>query len=751
MNRFINTSVRLLRLTLVVLLPFFLFACADHSDETLSSNSYKVFLTRQTELSDPIHRVDMFLFDEAAQIDHKLEDRQPAAGFYQLSFDKDKIAQFTVIANNEDVALQNAIISGMSYEAMAQLQTTPVDYATTFPALYYTATKATKDITSSNVEIDLLRSLSRVDVRIITDVELSIDSCIITNLIDRTSLLPGCALTPSAQQLKTVRFDAASFSDIATSKLLTGLTYLYESRGVKPLLTFYVKIQGVKTKLTAELPATIERNKKYEIAINGRGATLFTQLSILDWEQGDVIDAIPTPFQPLIDLENSILPATVRISDKQDTLFLPPCSSSFELAIMAGVEVEIRVEDPDLNIVPLTRSTATYQGSKFSFEVAQQVPGAATTISRIYVKDKLAQQHYGHHITVVREGSRLKFAGLEGVLAADGVYYGDYADGLLATITTTMPPVRITCESLDSQFNWLRLDETEEGIYQLHGGFKPNDIHANGQQQISRLTATFADGIEHVYDFSRYRTSIPVIYINGRYWAKYNMRGNSKIADDQISFNEDKEDLWSFFQTCTDEEFLHYAGSDYKGRSTQGLVLAPNEYGTLAYADYETIANADLYNAPNDTHCPAGYLMPSSMEIGSILTTNGTLSFPADGASTLLAYSTTTGQRFNIRRYKRGALNISGLLTGDVYALEITEQASGAKLYFPSVGHQWSVSASEVDNLSWGYSLLGATHGNSRYFSFEHSANRAQMQSHGSAKTRNIRCIKSPVEFIVEE
>ena len=223
------------------------------------------------------------------------------------------------------------------------------------------------------------------------------------------------------------------------------------------------------------------------------------------------------------------------------------------------------------------------------------------------------------------------------------------------------------------------------------------------------------------------------------------------MVNDQISLEEDKVDLWDFFQTCTDAEFIHYAGSNYKGRSTQGLILTPNEYGTLTYADYETIANADLYNAPNDTHCPAGYLMPTSVEIGSILTTNGTLSFPADGASTLLAYSTTTGQRFNIRRYKRGPLQIDGLQTGDVYALEITEQASGAKLYFPSIAHQCGTPTTEAANLPCGYSLLGATHGHNRYFSFEYIANRAQMQSHGNATTRQIPCIKSPVEFIVVE
>ena len=260
-----------------------------------------------------------------------------------------------------------------------------------------------------------------------------------------------------------------------------------------------------------------------------------TQLSILDWEQGDIIDATPTPFQPLIDIENSTLPSTVRVSDKQDTLFLPPCSSSFELAISAGVEVEIRVEDPEFNTVPISRSAATYQGSKFAFDVAQQVPGAPMTVSRIYVKDKLAQQHYGHHITVVREGSRLQFEGLAGTLLTSGVQYGTYADGRLATMTTTMPVVRLTCESLDEQFNWLRLDEAEGGSYTLQGAFKPNDTAANGQQQTSRLTAVFADGVELVYDFIRYRTSIPVVYINGRYWAKYNMRCHSKMAKDQIS------------------------------------------------------------------------------------------------------------------------------------------------------------------------------------------------------------------------
>ena len=228
-------------------------------------------------------------------------------------------------------------MQGQSYETIAQLQTTSIDYVNTYPAMFYTGMLETATANSTDIDIAMQRSLSRIDVKIATEVEIKIDSCVISNLIDRTVLLPGAALTPTVGQLKIARFGEETFSDMNENNK-EGLVYIYESRGVKPTVEFFVNIQGIHTKLVAELPATIERNKKYEVSINGRGATVFTHIAILDWEEGETTDAKPEAFTPVIDIANSLLPAYVRVSERQDTIYVPSCHTSFEIAIQAGVD-----------------------------------------------------------------------------------------------------------------------------------------------------------------------------------------------------------------------------------------------------------------------------------------------------------------------------------------------------------------------------------------------------------------------------
>ena len=110
------------------------------------------------------------------------------------------------------------------------------------------------------------------------------------------------------------------------------------------------------------------------------------------------------------------------------------------------------------------------------------------TLSRIYIKDKAAHQYYGHHITVVREASRINIENEVATIKADSLIFNGYKDGLIGELISTNVLTTINSESVDTQFNWIKIDDQSNGIYSIHGAFMPNDTEAIGQQQVSKVS-----------------------------------------------------------------------------------------------------------------------------------------------------------------------------------------------------------------------------------------------------------------------
>ena len=751
MHKFSLLNLKAKTLLMAALLIVILSSCEKEVDIIKSQNNYNISLSRTNDLSaEEISSVDILLFNKQQTVTEVFNNVIPTNNLYSLSFDKNEISDLLVVANNDLMDLQKSNTLNKSLNELAQLQTAPVDFVNDFPSMFYTAKVETAGIVNSTIDVALLRSLSRLDLKIVTDIEVVVDSCIVSNLIDRSVLLPGSPLTPSLEQLKTARIKDGLTINMS-NKSQEGLVYMYESKGIKPSVELYVKIQGVKTKLMTELPSAIERNKKYTVEINARGATVFTSLSILDWEEGDTTEAVPSPFGPLVDLVNSNLPPYVRVSEGRDTIYLPSCHTSFQLAIDAGTETEIMVEDPSINIKPITSYAAnTYLGSIFNIEASQLDIISPKIVTRVYIKEKLANQFYDHHITIVREPSRLKFKGLNAIVHADSIRYSGYKDGNIASFTTAYAFKDVVCQSVDDQFNWIRITENEQSEYLIEGGFKPNDKEARGQSQKSKVSFSFEDDVTEVYYFIRKRTSLPVVYMGGRYWSKYSMRGNSKEVNDQVGFEDDVDDLWNFYNTCSDSELLKYVGSGYKGISNKGLTLFENEWGMVSYEGYNSIANAHLYTAPTDTHCPDGYLMPTFDEMGSFLRVRAVIYLPENNGIATTNYTATGGNNFSIKRIIREPIQFATSSTGNIYLMEIVEEQTGNKLHLIDVGHQLSASTSSASNISWEHMVLGSTNTLGQYYSFLNYTGRAGDQTHNTAKTKTIRCIKTDVQYIIE-
>lgn len=86
--------------------------------------------------------------------------------------------------------------------------------------------------------------------------------------------------------------------------------------------------------------------------------------------------------------------------------------------------------------------------------------------------------------------------------------------------------------------------------------------------QEARLVITDSDGNNReAYPIRRQNRGLPVVNIGGTWWCKYNLRGNVKSFDDQISIADDLAAGTSVMQRltdCTDDELLALMGGQYQ-------------------------------------------------------------------------------------------------------------------------------------------------------------------------------------------
>ena len=80
-----------------------------------------------------------------------------------------------------------------------------------------------------------------------------------------------------------------------------------------------------------------------------------------------------------------------------------------------------------------------------------------------------------------------------------------------------------------------------------------------------------------------------------------------------------------------------------------------------------------------------------------------------------------------------------------MYHARVTEKSTGNSLVWTGTGHQWDNRG--VDLSYWIYALINA--GSSDYYTFINNRNLSKMESQNSNKTRLVRCIKSPVTYII--
>ncbi|MGL5980927.1 MAG: hypothetical protein ACRCZY_08665 [Phocaeicola sp.] len=754
------------KLALLLLGGTLFFSCQEKEEAVKNSVASRTLLSLRSDglsLSNSLSNVTSLLYDGDLLIKKSPNLSPDSEGYYPISTDKFKADKLLLVAGDHSLGSDRLPVD---YSDLLNECTPSVDFKTNFPQLYYTGERKLGSIANAVLELNLTRSLARIDFKKITQLDVIVDSCVISNLADKSYWLPGNSEPIQSINYRRLLLGKDAFTNLDNG--IEGAAYIYESNGAAPQITIYAQINNIKHELKTTLPAQVKRNTRYQIGINGNGAIFFADLNVLEWEEGGSSEAKPDNYSVKIDVENSLFPKEVSASATRDTLYIDAnFGGSFVLALDAPTETEVKVENSQMVVTPVVSSRATYTGNLFNFSLDKNEINRPTTSTYLYVKGKAESQYYKKHLVIVRKGYRTRFENVGIATSQNKIIYPDYTDGDLATISATASAIAsVITTSTDEQFNWVRSQQTESG-YLLEGAFKPNDVEATGQLQNSIVKVTYEDGLEEEFLMSRKRHSIPVITQGGLYWAKYNMRGNSKSYVDQIGFDNDipRNEFYDYLKTCSDEEFAYYVGAEYRGTSTQGLYLKRDplsEVPALLYEGYSDIPDGQISNGAADAHCPPGYKMPSLGEWQHIYYTGGKMTIPASGAiapfyssavspaaSDPNSTSNSDKNRFNIHRHTRESVIVDGVELKNVGFFKLVDVKfyEGEEMVFLGFGNQ-----NTATQITWGQLITPIVTTGFSHFVLNFANNSITYGNLGGpgAYTRSIRCVKSPTNFILD-
>ena len=719
-------------------------SCNDKTERDSEIANVMLF-NYMTDSKDPMETVDVYALNSGVLASKYININATTDGYYPIDNIEDRKNTVLLFLTNGQGINMDPLVIGETSNTDMQSKTTPAaDYKLSQPIHFYTGEKSLSDVSELLTNVMVTRSLARLDLKIQPEINVKIDSCVITNITDRSQIFPSQSLSHPDAKLISTSIGGSNFT-ATTTETQEGFFYLYESHGAGSEVMFFIKLNGVANRLKVALPDRVERNKKYTITINSHGATLSSSLEVLPWGPGSDADANPEPFQPIINTEESEIPALVEVSATKDTIFVPSIGASLTLALNTSTDTEIKT-DGDILIEPIDPATkSTYIGNKFNLSLKSKNINDPRTETRIYIKDKTISDIFDRYIVVVNLADRTSFPNIQkaAIINERSVVFNGYTDGIIANIKFSTQPISIACTTNDVDFNWLRINNTDDNDIKLEGAFKPNDSMATGQIQESTVTIEYSGGLIEEFKFSRKRESIPVTFIGNRYWAKYNLRGNSKKYEDQIGFDKDiKGDMFEYLKTCSDDEYIYYAGANYKGISQDGMYLAKLTDNTLHYPDYSKHLNAAITNLDPTYHCPAGYQIPNVNEFASIMSKSSHINLP--GNDIVWEYSSSGRIRLTIERHQRDSIKIDGVNTIKMYTVKIVDKLTKETLTWHGTGNQWSNTGTSIQY--WIYATINP---GGKYYTFNNLSNKTQFEPHNSAKTRIIRCIKSPVTYVI--
>lgn len=689
-----------------------------------------------TESETNIHTLDAYHFENgilsesfnSLQIDEK--------GVCRLDI-KQKNGMLYFLANDANITSRANLTNNVTtLEEFLQLTAT-ADEMTSKNLLMSGHTELDGENTS--LSVSLKRAVARIDLEsAFQDAEvnsITIRDIALTGLVNEEG--DKSVLTNIEKTDLTKDFGEQPFKNKKES-----LYYLPEQTANGHAVEILMAVNGGWHRLKTTLPP-LKRNTVYTLKVYGNGANLNVEVLTDNWENGSSSESGLT-LKGLVDKENSQLSEGVTVNERGDTVFVPSWNSNFQLTLAAesGAQVSVLGEVEGVTVTPASQSRSLSPVAEFNVSSRQKMPGSK---SEYMYLDVYNDQIQTGRVVLVFTPNPVQMSGLIEFDQNGECNFNRYVDGELASLI--LPEGKTaTLKFAEEEAHWMKLAPEGNNTYRLLGGWKPNDPKADGREQAGELIITDEDGSHpETYTIRRLNWGLPVVNINGTWWCKYNLRGNVKNFNDQILINSDPakdSSLADYLTSCSDNEFLHILGDQYQAGNPDGLKLTHNG-ASFYYEGYKSQTDNFGTLAPT-VMAPDGYQIPDFDDYRFFTGgTNYNLKYFNPGS-----FNNGLGQRLNFKVVERNA-TFQGLQYGPITFYDFGYEGNHWTLC--GLGHQWD--AANISKMM----ILLATYGNggSTWLmeGYSHSDGRGnwfKYAGNNASKTRTIRCVKTPVEYIYE-
>lgn len=619
--------------------------------------------------------------------------------------------------------------------------------------------------TSANlIPVSLKRVAARFDLKISVAGKAEVYDITFKNIQKNAYLFPKSEIvSPENAPVTNIQFIPEQPYDDDRK----GILYVYEQYNTDLKVELNALIDGKEYSLETYLPERISRNTVYSITLRKDVLDKDVQLTIEEWKDGEDTALKPGIDDRLtIDSSLSELPDNVTVADNGTMLILPHLETDFMIAVKSDSELEVLpVTDFSLTVEPvaleeLKNKAASSLAGINMFRVRKKLysPNMKTVDLKVRFHRKgLSNSYPEDNIHIRMTGNPTT---CEGILEfGTDTYSHDfnrYIDNEFG-IFTLPPEKEMTVEFKDGEDHWIKIDnEIGSNVYRVLGGWRPNDPTANGRKQSATLVIKNKadDSDREEYTVVRRNYGLPVTWLHGVWWCKYNAVKNSRDFEDQILSSSDPAMLsgmsvFQYLTSCTPEDFFNLWGWAYQGDSGRGMKVI--EMDSVVVLDgFTREEKVHINKLPPETLSPDGYELPSMEEFNRLFDATDYIWMMYNGTHTLRnpwnGYSKVKRQQLRKNDIQIGSVTISNII---YIALSSPDFPEHEPLVWYGPAAQWNdagiLHSGHYNNILFGvYSPTGEgwymNGGMSNLYMMKNGAS--------SYDTRILRFKKSDVEYI---
>lgn len=597
----------------------------------------------------------------------------------------------------------------------------------------------------------LQHGIARFDLLMRAGGTISIKSITLKNLAQASYLISQDEVrSPEGADVQDLQFTF----DQPLLKDTLGLAYVCEQTNTDLMVEVEMEMGGQIYVQQAALPSVLKRNTVYTLTVRKDALSADIKLEVSAWEDGGETGLHPDWDSHItVNKGLSVLPEGITISESGDVVSLPSRAMEFTLALNCDDELEfVSSQSSDIIVEKLPSVTPGDGVNRFLFRKTLLPPGYQAENVKVYFHRKGLNESYEEDcLKLVLEENPIHSEGFKFDRQNYTHDFGRYIDNEMGRFI--MPEGLELVAEFNNEDPWVKIEKVadETNTYRVIGGWKPNDPKADGRKQAARLVVRrISDGQEtEAYIVERRNYGLPVTYLNGTWWCRYNAIGDSRNFDDQILSSNDPASLagqtvQEYLKTCSSEEYVRLWNAAYEGNNGMALQAVYRD-GKVTLDGWRSGESNHINKAEPTSLSPDGYEMPTFDDYNDILSN---FPIPTNWAGFYPQNDKPNRQyRSEIILEKRSGVQLDGQDLGELWSFSVRSIAGHGDepLTFYGVGCQWN---NDGVNRNW---LLLACY-NPEVTGWLVRGNNASLEHNGAGanNTRNVRFKKSPVEYIYQ-